>query len=141
MSRNGLLFWSKFHITHKSTRVCEAVGGLLVGGRSAYIISFLTLPACFPCLGFLSDITSTYHEAFYFSGATIAICACALSLIPPPMKARLPAETNATSDEFGEEKWRPSCLKKFVCKHLIVLDKKCSEHEKFLVDVDRETDV
>lgn len=121
----------------------DIVGSDMLPSALGFLYFVISVPTMTGSLiaGFLSDVTSTYHEAFYFSGATIAICACALSLIPPPMKARLPAGTKATPDEFGEEKWRQSFLKKFVCKHFIVLDKKCSEHEKFLVDVDRETDV
>lgn len=54
--------------------------------------------------GFLSDVTNTYNEAFYFSGAAIAICSCALSLVPvfAPMEARRSEEIKIASEELGE---------------------------------------
>ena len=58
--------------------------------RSNWLIN--VFPLVF--LGFLSEITSTYNEAFYFSGACIAMSTCVLSLVPvfAPMRRPGPIE-------------------------------------------------
>lgn len=57
--------------------------------------------------GFLSDVTSTYNEAFYFSGAAIAVCTCVLSLVQvfAPMRTRGPTEI---TDELGQRRFSVS---------------------------------
>ena len=70
----------------------------------SFTASVYSLPVCVLSTGFLSDVTNTYNEAFYFSGAAIAICSCALSLVPvfAPMEARRSEEIKIASEELGE---------------------------------------
>ena len=99
----------------------------------------------FPCFsGFLSDITSTYNEAFYFSGACIAVCACVLSLVPvfAPMRRPSPTEMKMKSDELEEKKRRPSFFEKYVQRSdTRVSDDDPGEVIEYLLVVDKETAV
>jgi len=93
--------------------------------------------------GFLSDITSTYNEAFYFSGASIAVCTCVLSLVPvfTPMRRPGPTEVKMKSDELEGKKRRPSFLEKYVQRYFRVLQEDPGEVVECLVVVDKETAV
>lgn len=91
--------------------------------------------------GFLSDITSTYNEAFYFSGAAIAVCACVLSLVPvfAPLRTRGPSEI---TDELGQKKRRPSFFERYVQRHVGVSKQETSDTSEvveYLVVVDKVT--
>lgn len=92
--------------------------------------------------GFLSDITSTYNEAFYFSGASIAVCTCVLSLVPvfAPIRRLGPTEIKMKSDELEEKKRRPSFFEKYVQRYFRVLEDPC-EVVECLVVVDKVTTV
>ena len=98
----------------------------------------------FPCFsGFLSDITSTYNEAFYFSGACIAVCAFVLSLVPvfAPMRRPSPTEMKMKSKGIEEKKRRPSVFEKYVQKYFRVSDDDASEVMEYLLVVDKVTAV
>ena len=98
----------------------------------------------FPCFsGFLSDITSTYNEAFYFSGACIALCACVLSLVPvfAPMRRPSPTEMKMKSKGIEEKKRRPSVFEKYVQRYFRVSDDDASEVMEYLLVVDKVTAV
>ena len=88
--------------------------------------------------GFLSDITSTYNEAFYFSGASIAVCTCALSLVPvfAPMRRPGPTEIKMKSDELEQKKRRPSFFEKYVQRYFRASEE---EYIEYTVVVDKET--
>jgi len=93
--------------------------------------------------GFLSDITSTYNEAFYFSGACIAVCTCALSLVPvfAPMRRPGPTEIKMKSDELEQKKRRPSFFEKYVQRYFRAAEEDTGEYLDYIVVVDRETAV
>ena len=98
----------------------------------------------FPCFsGFLSDITSTYNEAFYFSGACIAVCAFVLSLVPvfAPMRRPSPTEMKMKSKGIEEKKRRPSVFEKYVQRYFRVSDDDASEVMEYLLVVDKVTAV
>ncbi|KAL9965736.1 hypothetical protein ACROYT_G029578 [Oculina patagonica] len=93
--------------------------------------------------GFLSEITSTYNEAFYFSGAAIAVCTCVLSLVPvfAPMRRPGPTEIKMKSDEFEERKRRPSFFEKYVQRYFSVSNEDPCEVVEYLLVVDKVTAV
>lgn len=93
--------------------------------------------------GFLSDITSSYNETFYFSGASIAICACILSLVPvfAPMRTSVPVEIKMTSNEIAEIKRRPSFFEKYVQRHFSASYQRPAEVVEHLLVVDKITAV
>ena len=92
--------------------------------------------------GFLSDITSSYNEAFYFSGAAIALCTGLLSFVPvlTPMRSRDVKEMKMTSDELGKKR-RPSFFEKYVQRYLSSSEPEPSEVEEYLFVVDKITAV
>ena len=93
--------------------------------------------------GFLSDITNTYNEAFYFSGASIAVCTCVLSLVPvfAPMRRPGPTEIRMKSDELEEKQRRPSFFEKYVQRYFRVSEEDPDEVVEYLVVFDKETAV
>ena len=93
--------------------------------------------------GFLSEITSTYNEAFYFSGAAIAVATCILSLVPifAPMRKPGPTEIKMKSDELEERKRRPSFFEKYVQRYFSVSDGEPCDVVEYLLVVDKVTAV
>ena len=89
-------------------------------------------------LGFLSEITSTFNEAFFFSGGMIAVCACILSLVPvlTPMRQHGVTEIKMRSNSFLEKKEIPL----FVETH-VFLEGDPSQIAYYSQFLERETDV
>ena len=89
--------------------------------------------------GFLSEITSTYNEAFYFSGAAIAVCTCVLSLVPVFAPMRRPGATEIKMDP--DKKRRPSFFEKYVQRYFSVSSDDSCEVVEYLLVVDKVTAV
>ena len=92
-------------------------------------VRFLRHMLRFVSAGFLSDVTSTYNEAFFFSGAAIALCTCVLSLVPvfSLIRTRVPTEIKMTSDNRGErERIMFKCFEQEPCEvveYFVVVDR------------------
>lgn len=124
--------------------------GDIVGSRKLpSALGFLYLVFSVPIMtgsliaGFLSDVTSTYNEAFYFSGAAIALCTCVLSLVPvfAPMRTSELTEIKMASDQLSEKKRRPSFFEKYVQRYFSVSDQEPCDVVEYLLVVDKVTTV
>lgn len=90
-------------------------GDIVGSNKLSSALGFLYLVFSIPLMtgsliaGFLSEITSTYNEAFFFSGGMIAVCACILSLVPvlTPMRQHGVTEIKMRSNSFREKKEIP----------------------------------
>lgn len=121
------------------------VTGDIVGrNKLSSALGFLYLVFSIPIMtgsllaGFLSEITSTYNEAFFFSGAAIAVCAGILSLVPvlTPMRRQGATEINMRSNLLREKKEIPS----FFETHIIFTGNP-SQIAYYMQFLERETDV
>ena len=85
--------------------------------------------------GFLSDITSSYHESFYFSGATVAACTCLLFVVPvfvPNYKRHGVIEEVRMGE--SQEKSSKSILDRYVRRYFSVSQgEPCNAGEYFIV--------
>lgn len=128
--------------------IAVLTGDVVGHHRLSSALGFLYLVFSVPIMtgsliaGFLSDITSTYNEAFYFSGAAIALCTGLLSFVPvlTPMRSPGVREMKMTSDELGKKR-RPSFFEKYVQRYLSSSEPKPSEFEEYLFVVDKITAV
>lgn len=119
-------------------------GDIVGSNKLSSALGFLYLVFSIPLMtgsliaGFLSEITSTYNEAFFFSGGMIAVCACILSLVPvlTPMRQHGVTEIKMRSNSFLEKKEIPL----FVETH-VFLEGDPSQIAYYSQFLERETDV